>query len=51
MPGAVLIVIGLLLFPVVFLMSMTLVAAALGTALKKDGEARHAGSELVDLNV
>jgi hypothetical protein len=51
MPGAVLIVIGLLLFPVAFLMSMTLLAGSLGAALKKDGEARHEGSELLDLNV
>jgi hypothetical protein len=33
MAGAVAIVIALLLFPVVFLMSMTVVAAALGTSL------------------
>ncbi|MCU1375812.1 MAG: hypothetical protein JWO68_3098 [Actinomycetia bacterium] len=38
-------------FPVGFLMTMTGVAAALGTALKQDGEARHEGSELVELNV
>lgn len=51
MAGAVAIVAALLLFPVAFLMGMTLIAAGLGAALKKDGEARNAGSELVDLNI
>ena len=51
MAGAVAIVAALLLFPVAFLMGMTLIAAALGASLKKDGEVRQAGSELVDLNI
>jgi hypothetical protein len=50
MAGAIAIVVALVLFPVVFLMSMTALAAALGVSLKKDAEARHEGSELVDLN-
>jgi hypothetical protein len=51
MVGAVLIVLAILGFPVAFLMTMTGVAAALGVSLKKDGEARHEGSELLDLNI
>lgn len=52
MAGAiVLAVILLVAFPVGFLMSMSGLAAALGTVLKVDGEVRNAGSELVDLNI
>jgi hypothetical protein len=51
MVGAVVIVVALLAFPVVFLMSMTGIAAAMGATLKLDAEARHAGSELLDTNV
>ena len=51
MAGAIAIIVALILFPVAFLMSMTGLAAALGVSLKKDAEARHEGSELVDLNV
>jgi ABC-type dipeptide/oligopeptide/nickel transport system permease subunit len=49
--GALAIVVVLLVFPVVFLMSMTLLAAILGTTLKDDVDARYEGSELLDLNV
>ena len=51
MPGAIAIVLVLLLFPVLVVMSFAVVAAVLGQLLAKDGEARNAGSELVDLNV
>jgi hypothetical protein len=51
MAGAIAIVIVLLIFPVLFLMGMAVVAAALGTLLWKDGEARHEGSELLDVGV
>lgn len=50
MPGAIAIVVALLLFPVVALMGTTAIAALLGSALHRDGEDRHAGSELVDVN-
>lgn len=51
MPGAIAIVLVLLLFPVVVFMSFGVIAAVLGQLLYKDGEARNEGSELVDLNV
>ena len=51
MPGAVAIVLILLLFPVVACMSFAAIAGLLGQVLAKDGEARNEGSELVDLNV
>ena len=50
-PGAVAIVLILLLLPVVVCMSFAFIAGALGQLLAKDGEARNEGSELVDLNV
>jgi hypothetical protein len=50
MLGAVLIVIVLLVLPVVIIMSLTLVAAALGWSLKDDAEQRYEGSELIELN-
>lgn len=51
MIGAILIVVALLIFPVLFLMSMAVVAGVLGSVLTQDGAARHEGSELVDLNI
>jgi hypothetical protein len=49
--GAVIIVIVLLVvLPVVFLMGGAVVAAVLGESLRRNGEAVHEGSELVDLN-
>jgi hypothetical protein len=50
-PGAVAIVLILLLLPVVVCMSFAVIAALIGQQLAKDGEARNEGSELVDLNV
>jgi flagellar basal body-associated protein FliL len=50
MAGAVAMVIALVLFPVVFLMSMSVIAAVFGTTLKQDGEARYEGSELLEIN-
>jgi len=50
MLGAVLIVIVLLVLPVIIIMSLTLVAGALGWSLKADAEQRYEGSELVELN-
>ncbi len=50
MVGAVIIVVALLLFPVVFLMSGALAAAILGTLLQRDVEQTYKGSELLELN-
>jgi hypothetical protein len=50
MAGAVAIVIVLLLIPVVVLMSGAVASAVLGWFLVSDAEARHEGSELVELN-
>jgi hypothetical protein len=50
-PGAVIIVIVLLIFPVLTIIGFLLVAGLLGQLLWKDGEVRNEGSELVDLNV
>jgi hypothetical protein len=48
-PGAIVVI--LLLFPVVVCMSFAFIAFAFGQLLYKDGEARNADSELVDLNI
>lgn len=50
MPGAIAIVVVLLVFPVVALMGTTAIAALLGWALDRDARDRHEGSELVDVN-
>ena len=44
------IVVVLLLIPVMVLMSGGIASAVLGFFLKSDAEARHEGSELIDLN-
>ena len=51
MPGAIAIVVVLLLFPIVALMGTALIAVALGMLLNKDAEVRNEGSELLELNV
>lgn len=51
MPGAIALVVALLLFPVVALMGSAVLAALLGSVLNKDAEVRSEGSELLDLNV
>ena len=50
MPGAIVIVLALLAFPIIVGLSTAAIAAVLGHLLWKDGEARHEGSELLDLN-
>jgi membrane protein implicated in regulation of membrane protease activity len=50
MAGGIVMVVALLLFPVVFLMAMAGVAAALGVSLKKDSDARYEGTELHELS-
>jgi Na+/H+ antiporter NhaA len=49
--GAIVIVLILLIFPVLAALGGLAAAALLGFTLHKDGEARHEGSELLDLNV
>jgi hypothetical protein len=48
--GVVLLVLAFLVGIPGFLMTMGLIAAALGTTLVTDAEARYEGSELVELN-
>lgn len=50
MIGPIAIILLLLAIPVVVMMSGTLAAAALGFLLGRDAEARHEGSELIELN-
>lgn len=50
MPGAIAIVVFLLIFPVLAIIGFTLIAAGLGYVLNRDGEERNAGSELLDVN-
>lgn len=51
MPGAIAMIVALLLFPIVALMGSAVLAAVLGSVLNKDAEVRNEGSELLDLNV
>jgi hypothetical protein len=50
MPGAIIIMIALLSFPIVVGLSTAGIAALLGFFLQRDGDIRNAGSELVELN-
>lgn len=50
MPGAIAIVVVLLIFPSIVLMSGGLASAIVGFFLQRDGEIRHEGSELLDLD-
>jgi len=50
-PGAAVIVIVLLAFPIVVGLSGVVVAAALGWLLQRDGHVRYEGSELLETNV
>lgn len=51
MPGAIAIILVLLLFPIMAIMGSATVAVLLGFLLNRDGEQRHEGSELLDVNV
>ena len=51
MPGAIIVVVVLVLFPVLVCMGSVILAAALGMVLNNDAEVRHEGSELLDFNV
>lgn len=50
MAGAIAIVVVLLLFPVLILMGGGVAAGIIGVALQRDGEVRHEGSELLDID-
>ena len=50
MPGAISIIIALLVFPVVAIMGSVTIAALLGWALNRDAIDRNEGSELIDVN-
>jgi hypothetical protein len=50
MAGAIAIVAVLVIFPSLFLMSGGVASAILGYFLQRDGEIRHEGSELLDLD-
>ena len=50
MPGAIAILVVLLLFPIVAIMGSATVAVVLGFVLNRDSEQRNAGSELLDSN-
>lgn len=50
MPGAIAIILVLLLFPIIAIMGSATVAVLLGFLLNRDGEQRNAGSELLDSN-
>ena len=51
MPGAIILVIVLLSFPIVVGLSTAAIAGILGHFLYRDAEIRHEGSELLDTNV
>ena len=50
-PGAIAIVLVLLLLPVLVCMGSAVVAVVLGVVLNRDAEIRNEDSELLDLNV
>jgi hypothetical protein len=50
-PGAIAIVVVLLLLPVLVCIGSAVIAMVLGMALNNDAEVRNEGSELLDLNV
>lgn len=50
MAGAIAIVVVLLIFPTLILMSGGVASAVLGFFLQRDGEIRHEGSELLDID-
>lgn len=51
MPGAIAILVVLVLMPVLICMGSAFIAGGLGYILNKDGEVRNEGSELLDTNV
>lgn len=51
MPGVIAILIALVALPILVCMGSAGIAAGLGWLLNRDGEVRHVGSELLDVNV
>ena len=51
MPGAIAILVALLIFPVIAIMGSASIAVVLGFLLNRDAEQRNEGSELLDVNV
>jgi hypothetical protein len=49
-PGAVIILLVLVIFPVLVCLGSAGIAVALGWLLNRDGEVRNEGSELLELN-
>ncbi len=49
MPGAIAILLVMILIPVVLLMTGAAASAILGEVFRRDGIARHEGSELLEL--
>jgi hypothetical protein len=49
-PGAIAIIVVLLVLPVLVLLGASVAASVLGTLLTRDAANRHEGSELVELN-
>jgi hypothetical protein len=49
-PGAIAIIVALVIFPIVAIMGSTTVAVLLGHVLNRDAERRHEGNELLDTN-
>jgi hypothetical protein len=50
MPGAIAIVVALLIFPTLVLITGGVAAAIIGSFLQRDGEIRHDGSELLQID-
>lgn len=50
MPGPIIIVVVLLVFPIVVGLSTSALAGIIGHLLYRDAEIRHEGSELIDSN-
>jgi hypothetical protein len=50
-PGAIAIVLVLVLLPVLVCLGSAVIAVLLGAVLNRDAEVRYEGSELLDLNV
>ncbi len=51
MPGAIVLVVILLGFPIVVGLSTAALAGVIGHFLNKDAEIRHEGSELLETNI
>jgi hypothetical protein len=50
-PGAIAILVALLIFPVIAIMGSASIAVVLGFLLNRDAVQRNEGSELLDVNI